>query len=159
MDKRARAQQLLAELGQTLKIESLRLDDSTDSCGLVFDGELPLDIEYEKDTGRVVLRSPLGELPEDNAEPLLRELLVADLFWHRTKGATLGLEAHSRRVMLTQAKSVVGLDRREFEMLVETFLNQADKWRWRIAAKGSESADGAAVSTALGNRSGPVIFG
>ncbi len=134
------------------------LDDATDSTALLFDGKLLLNIEYEKDTGRLVLSSPLGELPQENPKPLLRELLVADLYWHRTQGATLGVDEHSGNVMLTQAQSVVEMDRQGFETLVETFLNQADRWSWRIAAKPS-GTDGAAVSTTLGDRGDPMIFG
>ena len=158
MDKRARAQQLLAELGKTLKIESLMLDDATDSAALLIDDKLLLNIGYEKDTGRLALSSPLGDLPDENPRPLLRELLVADLYWHRTQGATLGLDEHSGGVMLTQAQGVGDMDRQGFEMLVETFLNQADRWSRRIAEKPTD-ADSAAASTTLGDRGGQMIFG
>lgn len=155
MDKRARAGQLLAELGDTLKLDTLKLDESSDSCALLFDDELLLNIEYVKDTGRLVLTSRLGELPREDAEPLLRELLVADLYWHRTGGATLGLEEHTGAVMLSYEQSVLEVDRQGFETLVETFLNQAERWTRRIAAKPTS----AAVSTALGARAGQMIFG
>jgi len=158
MDKRAQAQRLLAELGETLKLDKLTLDESTDSCALLFDDKRLLEIEFEKDSGRLVLNCALGELPPGDAEPLLRELLVADLYWHRTRGATLGVDEHSGQVMLTQAQGVVELDRQAFEALVETFLNEADRWSSRIAAKPS-SADGAAASATLGDRGAPVIFG
>ena len=134
------------------------LDDATDSTALLFDGKLLLNIEYQKDTGRMVLSSPLGELPQENPKLLLRELLVADLYWHRTQGATLGLDEHSGGVMLTQAQGVVEMDRQGFETLVETFLNQADGWSRRIAEKPTD-ADSAAASTTLRDRGGQMIFG
>src|SRR5262245_12217371 len=106
MDKRERAGQLLAELGETLKIEQITPDESKVGTVLVFDDHITLSIDFKEDTGCLVLSSNLGELPEDNAEPLLRELLVADLYWHRTAGATLGLDEDTGTVVLTQAQNV-----------------------------------------------------
>lgn len=133
MDKRALASQLLANLGATLTVGPLALDEATQSCVLVFDGDLILNIEYDDTQSRLVLSCYLEELPRSGAEPLLRELLAANLYWHRTQGATLGLEEGTGGVILTYGHGVSELDGPGFEAAVENFMNQAERWRRRIA--------------------------
>jgi hypothetical protein len=134
MDKRALANQLLANLGNTLTAGPLALDDATHSCVLMFDDNLVLNIEYDDAQSRLVLSCYLDELPRSDAEPLLRELLAANLYWHRTRGATLGLEEGTGGVILTYGHGVSELDGPAFETVVENFVNQAEHWRGRIVA-------------------------
>ena len=47
MDKRAMADQAVAEFGNTLTVEGLRLGSEDNSCVLVFDGDLLLNIEFD----------------------------------------------------------------------------------------------------------------
>ncbi|WP_144630426.1 type III secretion system chaperone [Bordetella genomosp. 13] len=145
MDKRTLASQLLANLGNTLTAGPLVLDDATQSCVLMFDDNLVLNIEYDDAQGRLVLSCYLDELPRDGAEPLLRELLAANLYWHRTRGATLGLEEGTGGVILTYGHGVSELDGPAFETVVENFMNQAERWRGRIAAAGASSAPSVTV--------------
>ena len=133
MDKRDLASRLLADLGNTLTVGPLALDPATQSCVLVFDGNLILNIEYDPGTQRLVLSSYLDELPTEGAEPLLRELLAANLYWHRTRGATLCLEEGTGGIILTYPCSVAELDSQAFETAVENFANQAEHWTRRIA--------------------------
>ena len=158
MDKRALADQLLAELGDTLTLRELKLDEATQSCILLFEGDLVLNIEFDDASGRLLFSSYLGELPEENAEPLLRELMAANLYWHRTGGATLGLEEDTGGVILSQAHEVGELDRPGFEKVVETFVNQAEKWSARIASQ-EPVADGHAAPAAQAVNASPMIFG
>ncbi len=136
MDKRARARHLLAELGDTLNIERLTLEESDTTCVLFFEGDVVLNIEFDDDSGCLVLSSYLGELPEQNDEPLLRELLAANFHKHRTQGATLGLEEATGGVILCHAQDVGEVDRLGFEALIETFVEQAEKWSRHIAEGG-----------------------
>jgi len=150
MDKRALADRLLAGLGQTLTVDRLALDD-TGSCVLVFDADLIVNVEYEDPLGRLVLSCYLDELPHEGAEPLLRELLAANLYWHRTRGATLCLEEGTGGVILVYGHAVSALDGPSFETVVENFVNQAEHWRARIAAarqQGPEACAPAAPSPA-----------
>jgi hypothetical protein len=133
MDKRDLASRLLADLGNTLTVGPLALDAATHSCVLVFDENLILNIEYDPGTERLVLSCYLDELPAEGAEPLLRELLAANLYWHRTRGATLCLEEGTGGVILAYPCSVTELDSHAFETVVENFANQAERWARRIA--------------------------
>lgn len=146
MDKRDLASRLLADLGNTLTVGPLALDSATQSCVLVFDETLILNIEYDPGTERLILSSYLDELPAEGAEPLLRELLAANLYWHRTRGATLCLEEGTGGVILTYPCSVTELDSHAFETVVENFANQAERWTRRIAqAKQAAQAIAAAA--------------
>ncbi len=158
MDKRALADQLLAELGDTLTLRELKLDEATNSCILLFEDNLVLNIEFDDASGRLLFSSYLGELPEENAEPLLRELMTANLYWHRTAGATLGLEEDTGGVILSQTHEVGELDRPGFEKVVETFVNQAEKWSGRIASRVATS-DRSAAPEAQPSDPNPMIFG
>ena len=159
MEKRALALQLLAELGETLTVGAITLDEDTQSCMLLFDEDLVLHIEFVEDTGRLVLSCYLHELPEENAEPLLRELMAANLYWHRTRGATLGLEEGTGGVILSYQQSVTELDGAGFETLVENFVDQAEKWKRRIVAAPSGTGDDTAEVAAISAQAGPMIFG
>lgn len=132
MDKRTLAQDLLTQLGNTLTVGPLTLDERTRSCVLVFDDNLVINIEYDDSTERLVFSSYLAELPATGAEPLLRELLAANLYWHRTRGATLGLEEGTGGVLLTYAHAVVDLDGPKLEAVLQTFVQQAERWTQRI---------------------------
>ena len=161
MDKQARARQHLAELGETLNVERLTLEESDTTCVLFFEGDIVLNIEFDDDSGCLVLSSYLGELPEQNAEALLRELLEANLDKHRTAGATLGLEEATGGVILCQAQDVDEIDRLGFEALIEGFVDQAENWsRFIAAGKGEDQgADTTAPNAAPVGSDSPVIFG
>ncbi|WP_263768597.1 type III secretion system chaperone [Propionivibrio soli] len=157
MDKRVVANKLVADFGKTLTVPNLELDAQTNSCVLVFDGELLLNIEYDAAVERLVFSIYLEELPKEGAEPLLRELMGANLYWHRTRGATLCLEEGTNGVILVYSRSVNELDGPGFEALVENLVGQAEKWRRRI----KESAPAVAPSAApvLGDTGFRPIFG
>ena len=126
---------------------------------LLFDEELVLHIEFVEDTGRLVLSCYLHELPEENAEPLLRELLAANLYGHRTRGATLGLEEGTRGVILCCQLGVRELDASGFETLVENLVDQAGKWKRRIVAAKGANADVKPALAASNRPDSPTIFG
>lgn len=158
MDKRTLAQDLLTQLGNTLTVGPLTLDERTRSCVLVFDGNLVVNIEYDDSTERLVFSSYLAELPARGAEALLRELLAANLYWHRTRGATLGLEEGTGGVLLTYAHAVVDLDGPKLEAVLQTFVQQAERWSRRIeeASRTPAATAGAALPQQPGT---PLVFG
>ncbi len=134
MDKRHLADKLISNFGTLLTLPDLKLDDKSSSCVLLFDGDIVLNIEFDEASGQMILSVYLDELPAENAEPMLRELMVANLYWHRTDGATLGLEEATGGIILAQARSVGELDDASFEKFVETFVNQSERWKKRLAA-------------------------
>lgn len=162
MDKRNLAQKLITNFGAMLTLPELTLDEKSNSCVLLFDGDIVLNIEFDDTSAQIILSVYLDELPHLNPDPLLRELMVANLYWHRTDGATLGLEDATNGVILAQARTVTELDDGSFEKMVEAFVNQAERWKKRIAAaKAGAPAEtampvGAAYASPM---EGPHIFG
>lgn len=159
MDKRDLALTLIANFGSLLTLPDLRLDDTTNSCVLLFDGDIVLNIEFDAPTGQLILSAFLDELPPHDADArLLRELMTANLYWHRTDGATLGLEEATNGVILAQSRSVTELDDASFEKLVESFVNQAERWKRHIAqARTTQPAQ--AMPAVAATSEGPRIFG
>ncbi len=162
MDKRNLAQKLITNFGAMLSLPELTLGDKSSSCVLLFDGDIVLNIEFDEATGQVILSVYLDELPPGASESLLRELMVANLYWHRTDGATLGLEDATNGVILAQSRTVNELDDASFEKMVETFVNQAERWKKRIAAAKAGAPAEATLSASAAYASpmeGPHIFG
>ncbi len=164
MSNRALAEKLITNFGTLLTLPELKLDDVSNSCVLLFDGDIVLNIEYDDTTSQVILSSYLDELPAEGSEAVLRELMIANLYWHRTDGATLGLEDATNGIILAQSRSVTELDDATFEKLVETFVNQTERWKGKLAAgkHGNEATTGASDGVAVmpqGLPSGARIFG
>ncbi|RYG11199.1 MAG: CesT family type III secretion system chaperone [Burkholderiales bacterium] len=132
MENRLLAQQLVVELGKTLTVPDLALDESHSHCVLVFGDDLVVDMAFEEESGRLMLSCWLDELPAGNSGPLLRELLGANLYWHRTQGAVLAMEESSNGVILTYGVHVVETSAAEFEELLHAFVDMAEHWRARV---------------------------
>jgi hypothetical protein len=148
MNNYAKARKLIEGLAETLTLQGLKLDDENHSCMLLFEGDIVLNIEYDDPEGRLVLSIYLGELPDVGAEPLLRELMGANLYWHRTAGATLCLEEDSNAVMLVYGHSVGQLQPDVFENIIENLIKQAEHWQQRIKLVKAEAANSIAGQAA-----------
>lgn len=160
MDKRQLAEKLIANFGAMLTLPELRLDDKSNSCVLLFDGDIVLNIEFDDASAQIILSAYLDELSENAADATLRELMVANLYWHRTDGATIGLEESTQGLIMAQARGVSELDDASFEKLVETFVNQAERWKKRIAAlTQGERPTSDSAHDLLPARDGAQIFG
>lgn len=156
MDKKALARELVQGFGKTLTLDSLTLDGHTNSCVLIFDDSLVINIEYDEQTQRLVLSSYLHELPATGAEPLLRELLAANLYWHRTNGATLCLEEGTGGVILVYAHSVSDLDASGLETVMQNFATQAERWTRRLTQAAQVPQ---AQAEPLARPGTPILFG
>ena len=140
MNKRETANQLVQNLGNTLTVTGLQLDETSNSCVLLFDDSIIVNIEYDDPMERFVLSVYLEELPAENAEALLRELLAANLYWHRTHGATLCLEEGTNGIILVYAQPLASLDNAIFENILENIVPEAEKWKFRIARYKEEAS-------------------
>jgi hypothetical protein len=133
MDHRLLANQLLAAFGKTLTLDGLALGED-DTCVLLFDDDLAVTIELDEPEARLVFSVFLDKLSEEGAEPLLRELLAANLYWLGTGGATIGLQKSTGALMLVQARAVIAFDDAAFEHLIDDSLRTAERLRARISA-------------------------
>ena len=87
---------------------------------------------------------------------VLRELLAANLYWHRTNGATLCLEEGTGGVILVYAHSVSDLDASGFETVMQNFATQAERWTRRLAQAAQVPQ---AQAEPLARPGTPVLFG
>ncbi len=159
MNHRAIAEQLIASLGKTLNLPELKLDDVTHSCVLLFDEDIVLNIECDEPGGQLILSAYLTELPDDETERVLRELMIANLYWHRTDGATLGLEEMTRGLILADRRPIGLLDETGFEKWVEGFVNQTERWKKRIPEIQAGTDEPAPPSHPMAGQDGAAIFG
>ena len=134
MSKKILAEQLISNFGKMLTLPDLKFDETSNSCILLFDDDLVLNVEYDEEGERLVFSIFLCTIPEENCEALLRTLLSANLYWSQTRGATLSLEQATNGIILAYARNVLEMDGTMLETIVENLLNQAEIWRKRIKA-------------------------
>ena len=131
MNDREMANQLIKGLGETLTVPDMQLNEQ-DSCSLLFDEDILLNMEYDPAGARILFYIYLDELPEDNPEPILRAALAANLFRTHTQGATLALEEGTGGIILTYAHRLADLDSPVFETVVENVVQTAEDWKKRL---------------------------
>jgi hypothetical protein len=134
------ARRLVADLGKALKLPHLALDERH-CCALGFEGSLLVNLEFDTASERLMLSCWLDELPASDTERLLRELLAANFFGHRTQGATLSLEEATSGVVLLYAVPVAETDADAFENILDNFLLQAEHWQQRVRSSSHAGAD------------------
>jgi hypothetical protein len=103
------ADALLHDFGALIGIESLDLDPDG-RVTLEIDGAVELVIEVDEPEGWLMLSAALGQLPSPAPAELLGELLDANLLFQGTDGATIGADANSGAVVLSQALTLEGGD-------------------------------------------------
>jgi hypothetical protein len=112
-------------------------------CQLVFDGRTRVNLLADGESNHLISWSDLGTLNPGRAEGTLRSLLQANLFWHGTHGATVGLMPEGDMAVLALRRPMEGLDgtglREVVELMVETVPVLA-----RIVAGEAEEAESAA---------------
>ena len=132
MDKRDIANQLVTELGKTLTVPEMTLNEQN-YAALLFDDNILLNIEYDVIQDRMMLYVYLDELPTEGSEPILRQLMAANFFWYRTQGATLSLEEETGGILISYAHQLIDLDAGKFEDICSNFVQKAEEWKNKIS--------------------------
>ena len=142
---RAAVQALVGELGRRAGIDGLALD-AAGMVALQVDGHLVLHVAVEEDeeAASALLYVPVGGLPGQGRERLLRRLLEANLAGRGDP--VVGLHGASERVVLLVAFRPATADWAGFERLVEGLLARAEELAAEIAAEGGTPDDGQAIS-------------
>jgi hypothetical protein len=132
------ARQLLVDFAEGLGLDGFGLD--ADGHGrLLFDQELAVDLDYDRQRHLLQLTGRLGR-PSDAAMPdLCPVLLRANGFAHET-GIALGLEGEDGEIVQLAAVPLAGLDLPGFEARLESFARMALDWRRAIAAAAPAAA-------------------
>jgi hypothetical protein len=124
-EARAKLDELLKQFGMTTGVPGLATEDNG-VCVLVFDGRTRLYLLVDHTTETLVVWSTIAALPADKAEPTLRALMQANLFWTGTQGATLGLMPDSDNVVLAIRRPVDGVDGEGLRDLIELMVERVE---------------------------------
>jgi len=122
-NSRQRLDELLAAFGQQAGMPGLATEGNG-VCILVFDDRTHVNLLADAETSHLIAWSNLGCFSSEGAAATLRALMRANLFWHDTCGATLGLMPDSDEVVLAMRRPIDGLEvdglRDVIELMVET---------------------------------------
>ena len=124
-EARAKLDELLKAFGTATGLPGLATEDNG-VCVLVLDGRTNLYLLVDHTTENLVMWSTIATLPTGKAEPALRALMQANLFWTGTQGATLGLMPDSDNVVLAIRQPVVGVDADGLRDLIELMLGRIE---------------------------------
>lgn len=88
-------------------------------------------VEYLPEAEQVLLAASVAEVPPDGREALYRALLQGQFLFVGTKGASLALDPEESFISLQVIRDMSALTLDNFPLLVEGFLNEAEKWSVR----------------------------
>lgn len=138
MSHRESLQKLLNEFARDIGLSELTLDPNGLST-LLFDDTLMLHLQLNEMTGKLMLFSTIGMIPEQGREAFYADMLQANLFWQQTGGATLALEKSTQAAVLVYEYSLAGLDQAGFQGLIKQFIDVVEDWQGRLHAASTEN--------------------
>lgn len=149
---------LLQDFGNSIGIADLQVDEDA-RCNLMFD-DIAVSFELSKNERSVYIYSYLADAPDTDAGYFYAGLLDANYLFKGTDGATLGVEADSRRIVLIREEKLAPLQLAEFEAILEEFVNLAETWKQTLAAGDFGAGLGAyePADTRLGQESDALIM-
>lgn len=106
IDMSEQAAALLKALGDNFGLE-LR-PDNAGACAMRVDDRVDVTLRYESSPPALLAYTPIGELPHDGVEGILRGLLEANHVWDGSRGATWSLSGNE--VVLSRLFALEGLE-------------------------------------------------
>lgn len=144
-------QQILAEFGRGIGLDSLALD-ANGYCCLGFD-EVVVNIEWVPRSEQLMLYCHLGFVPAQADAAWYRELLEANHFFRGTGGATLGVDPATQSIAMVQPLALAILTPARLETELQGFVNGAEAWVQRLRLPTASAAEeGLAMPMFLGLR-------
>ena len=122
---------LIAEFGASIGIPELTLDEEN-RCNLMFD-EVAVSFELSPDEDAVYIYAYLGDVVRTGNGALFTALLGANYLFKGTRGATIGVDEASGRVVMIRSEDLSALRLSRFSSLVEEFINLAELWQKKLA--------------------------
>jgi hypothetical protein len=147
-EARAKLDGLLKAFGTATGLPGLATEDNG-VCVLVVDGRTNLYLLVDHATENLVMWSTIATLPVDKAEPTLRALMQANLFWTGTRGATLGLMPDSDDVVLAIRRPVGGVDVDGLRDLIELMIGRIEALAPVAAGHAPPATENARTTTAV----------
>ena len=138
---------MLSEFGASIGIPDLK-PDPEHRCNLMFD-EVAVSFELGPDDESLYIYALLGSVPEGQAERAYADLLHANHVFEGTGGATLCVDPRTQGIVLLRAERLETLRLARFEVLLEDFVNVAERWMKRAekGELGAPVAEDAAAET------------
>jgi len=117
----------LKQLAQEIGLNSLEMDVNN-TCRLVFDDRINVDMEATDDNMTLWIYSVIGILPVNNREKFYERLLSANLFGKETGDAAFAVDTNTREVLLITKVNLEKIDFQDFINLLELFVDRAEFW-------------------------------
>ena len=131
MDARTEVNELLTQLGHSLRLDGLFLDEE-DHCILLFDDKIILNVELDEERSQLVVYAYLGMVPIEHKEHIYELLLQSNFFWRKTKGATLALDKQTQTLVLLYPFELPLRHPKNFEDDLATFVETAEEWIQKV---------------------------
>lgn len=125
---RTRFDALLAELAADTGLGDLAAEPNG-VCLLVFDGGTSLYLVADPSDASLVLWTAVAAAPAADPAGFYRRLLIANLFWQGTGGATLGLEPGHEQAILALRRPLETLDLAGLKGAIELMVEGTERIR------------------------------
>lgn len=123
--------ELMVHLGMETKLD-LAAATQAGGCIIQFDEKLEIVFESNADTGMVQMYIAIAQVPATNRENFFATLLQLHLFGLATDGAFFGFDPQLNRVLFFKPLPLSLLNPADALERVESFVNQAERWRDRL---------------------------
>jgi len=142
------AMKLLEHLGHNMGVENLAFN-AQGCSSLLFDDRIALNLESDRDAGRLHLHVELGALPSHDREAIYRALLEGNLFGTQTGEAALAVNPITEAVVLCRSLWSEEVSGTAFVEIVKTMVSCADVWQRALANGTLDGAPLAAAATGV----------
>ncbi len=130
-------QTLLADLGRTVGLKELKLDENNYCC-IVFDEKYYVSLDYDDSMQVVALSCDLGKPDDKRLEDLYGRLLQVNYFWKETNNVTMSLDGKRSHIFQLMHLPVANIDLSGFQERLESFINSAEAWSNIIQMSGAD---------------------
>lgn len=134
-----RLQDLLRQLGQSIKLPNLK-PDKDGYCCLCFDDRMNVHIQLNKNTDNLTVFAELGIVTQGYRKKLFSRMLQANVFWLGSGGATLGFNTQNDMATIGRQVPMRLVDFPFLQKLLEDFVNMVEKWM-DLVEKSQDEAD------------------
>ncbi|HMR30054.1 MAG TPA: type III secretion system chaperone [Geminicoccaceae bacterium] len=133
-----RPEECVAHLGQLTSLPQLRIDEES-GFQIVFDGEYPIDVEFDEDEDRVYVSALVLGAAQATAE-VQHRALTGNGFGLMTAGAAFSLDPVTHDLLLTRAFPLAATTAEEFALALASLIDATQAWREDLRANAGTDA-------------------
>jgi hypothetical protein len=150
MANAARVSELMVEVGALLDLDQVTELPDQAYWYLMLPDETVIDAEYEAESDRVVLSTPIGRPQPGSREAVYDTLLAYNAAWRETGGVRAALDEPGGELLLLCDVTVHGLAASELQAVVGGLAQLAQTWRAYVAKRSTGSPEGTPLAHAMG---------